>query len=107
MSELPSSMSARIVAEAKAARRSQKTYTCSVISAYTTGNYITLSKKKRLEVNSFDLGSLIDSIEGLGWSLTSTDYVNVPATSGQAGAFGHSSTQYMSEIRAQLLFRAR
>ena len=62
MSELPSSLSAQIVAEAKAARRSQKTYTCSVVSAYTTGNYITLSKKKRLEVNSFDLGPLIDSV---------------------------------------------
>ena len=107
MSELPSSMSAQIVAEAKVARRSQKTYTCSVVSGYTTGNYITLSKKKHLEVISFDLGSLIDSIEGLGWSLASTDYVNVPAASGQSGAFGHSSTLYKSEIRALLLFRAR
>ena len=96
-------MSAQIVAEAKVARRSQKTYTCSVVSAYTTGNYITLSKKKHLEVISFDL----DSIEGLGWSLASTDYVNVPAASGQSGAFGHSSTLYKSEIRALLLFRAR
>lgn len=107
MSELPSSMTAQFVAEAKLARKSQKTFTCSVISAYTTGNFVSFTKKKRLEVNSFDLGPLIDSVEGLGWSLVSTDYVNVPATSGQSGAFGHSSTNYTSEIRAQLLFRAR
>ena len=93
--------------EARAARRSQKTYTCSVVSADTTVNYITLSKKKSLEVSSFDLCPLLDSVEGLSWTLVSIDYVNIPAISWQPGAIGHSSTQYMCEIRAQLLIRTR
>ena len=107
MTVLPADIARPIIAEAGQARQRQSTFTCSVATAHTDGNAWTARKKKRLQVESYDLGPLIDAIEAHGWTLQSIDHVNVLATSGGSGAMGHSFDAYNSEIVAQLLFRAR
>ncbi|MCQ9386416.1 hypothetical protein [Brevibacterium moorei] len=107
MTMLPAELTKPIIKEAASARKAQSTYTCSVVVERTTGSSLSLRKSKKLQVETWDIGPIIDGIEGHGWSLMTINHVFVPSTGGSSGAFGNSSSEYSGEVRAYLVFRLK